>query len=165
MRWRRMRLRRLDGRVYLDRWGVGIGRSDRWGGLLIHRFTAGDPIKHLHDHPWTFVSLVVRGAYSETIVSGGPAKSVWARRVLRLPSGRGSYLRRRTWLSVGGVRPGDQHRVLTVDRSPCWTIVIHGFRRKQWGYYTSAGFIDVQSFAVGTADDRELVDDFSRGVG
>ena len=60
--WRRLRLRRADGRVYLDRWGLA---HERVGGVFLHRMQAPDPGVDLHDHPWPFASVVLWGGYIE----------------------------------------------------------------------------------------------------
>ena len=49
--YRRLTLRRSDGRVYLNRWGIG---DDRIGGVLLHRMDAPDPGTNLHDPPVVF---------------------------------------------------------------------------------------------------------------
>lgn len=54
--YRRLTLRRADGEVYLNRWGIG---HDRVGGVLLHRMDAPDPGVDLHDHPWWFVSIIL----------------------------------------------------------------------------------------------------------
>lgn len=60
--YRRLTLRRADGQVYLNRWGVG---HDRVGRVLLHKMEAPDPGVDLHDHPWWFVSIVLWGGYTE----------------------------------------------------------------------------------------------------
>ncbi len=57
----RLRLRRSDGIVYLDRWGWEC----RWFGVFLHRMDGPDPGLDFHDHPWSFASLVLRGGYVE----------------------------------------------------------------------------------------------------
>jgi hypothetical protein len=56
----RIRLRREDGRVYLNRWGF---ECDRIGGVFLRKMEAPDPGLDLHDHPWSFVSLILKGGY------------------------------------------------------------------------------------------------------
>lgn len=60
--WRRLTLRRADGEIYLDRWGIA---HERVGGLFLHRMAAPDPGIDLHDHPWWFVAVALWGGYTE----------------------------------------------------------------------------------------------------
>jgi cellulose synthase/poly-beta-1,6-N-acetylglucosamine synthase-like glycosyltransferase len=80
--YRRLTLRRADGRVYLNRWGIG---HDRIGGVLLHRMDAPDPGIDLHDHPWWFASLIIKGGYTE------------ARATIRQPDEQ-TWTTRRRWL-------------------------------------------------------------------
>lgn len=50
-----------DGRTFLRRRGVDL----RWFGVLVHQIDAPDPGIDLHDHPWPFVSIILRGGYTE----------------------------------------------------------------------------------------------------
>src|SRR3954449_5709224 len=36
-----------------------------WFGVYLHRFDGPDPRPTLHDHPWPFLSFVLRGGYTE----------------------------------------------------------------------------------------------------
>lgn len=126
-RWaflRRCEIPCSDDRVYLTRWRIV---QTPWMALYLHRFTAPDPSWDLHDHPWRFVSVVVRGGYVEE----------------RLSLFRGSTYRRRVrWWN--GMRTHDAHAVVELLRYPTWTLVLTGARRRQWG------FLDVESDSVRT---------------
>ena len=64
------RYRHLDlihaGRTFLRRRGI---EHLSLGGALLHRLDGPDPGLDLHDHPWTFVSIVLRGGYTEEVAS------------------------------------------------------------------------------------------------
>lgn len=62
--WRKLDLIH-DGRTFLRRRGVDA----RLFGVLLHRIDAPDPGLDLHDHPWPFVSIVLRGGYTELVAS------------------------------------------------------------------------------------------------
>lgn len=116
--WRRMTLRRSDGRVYLSRWGPGARRV---GAVFLHRMDAPDPGLDLHDHPWRFVSIVLAGEYVEH------------RATVREP-GNVRVVRRRRW-TVKTLRLDECHRVVELPRGRCWTLVICGPVRRKWGFY------------------------------
>lgn len=140
--WRRMRLRRSDGRVYLDRWGIG---HDRIGRVLIHRMEAPDPGVDLHDHPWWFVSLVLWGGYTEQraqtrdapVFAGQAARSSFAL--------RGAESERRPG-SIRTMRLDECHTITQLRRRTCWTLVIGGPRRRRWGFYLPEGYVDEHTY-------------------
>lgn len=68
-RWRSLDLLTPDGRTFLRRRGI---EHPRFGGVLVHRLDAPDPGLDLHDHPWEFVTLVLRGVYVEEAVEVVP---------------------------------------------------------------------------------------------
>ncbi len=120
-------LRRLtlnhDGRPFLDRWGLVW---DRLGGFYIHHIAGPDPGLDLHDHPWSFVTVVLRGAYTDLQApinawgSGhAPARTHdWGRgrtRVHRMPL-------------------GVAHRIVAVEPGT-WTLVPRGPTRRVWGFF------------------------------
>lgn len=99
----RMRLRRADGAVYLDRWGFEWpAKSEEpyrrpWFGVFVHRMDAADPGIDLHDHPWWFGSLILWGGYTEerSDIRDAPARAATAEppslvdRIRRLKRGSG----------------------------------------------------------------------------
>lgn len=166
----RLRLRRADGRIYLDRWGV----ERKWlGGIFLHRMQGPDPGIDLHDHPWAFVSMVIAGGgYLEErlLVRDAPE---WARRAEVVEQNRviQTELRNRNggMPQEGGfelfpaqstapvprgaavvrnrfrwrmMRLDECHRItgLVGDRT-VWTIVIHGPSRRKWGFYLPEGWM------------------------
>lgn len=148
---RRLRLRRGDGDVYLDRWGWAC----RWFGIYLHRMTAPDPGVDLHDHPWPFVSIVLRGGYTE---ERAPARDApwWAAMAAAWPdrARRGVEMSWRAG-SVHRVRADECHRIITLRRTPTWTVCLIGRRFRSWGFYTpaaSGGFRHHAGYSAGRRD-------------
>lgn len=130
--WRRLTLRRADGQVYLDRWGVG---HDRIGRVLVHKMSAPDPGVDLHDHPWTFVSIVLWGGYDEERADTRDAFR-FAEIALRVgPQAKRGHTVNRRWLSARRLRLDECHRITRLHRRTCWTLVVAGPRRRGWGFY------------------------------
>jgi hypothetical protein len=99
-----------------------------WFGIYLHRLNTPDRRDTLHDHPWPFLSIVLRGGYTEEI-------GIRAR-------GRGGVIvgrRFRSWRagSVHWMRKTDAHTIYDLRRSPTWTLVLVGRRRPEpsWGYW------------------------------
>lgn len=81
--------------------------------LLFHRFFEHED-QHLHDHPWPFITLVIKGGY----VDLGPDR----------PDDH---------LHVGSVRrrPARHvHRTIVGPRG-CWTLLATAPTRREWGFW------------------------------
>jgi len=132
-----LRLRRADGRVYLDRYGFEFPSKREptddgpsrlpWFGIFLHRMDAPDPGIDLHDHPWWFGSLILWGGYTEE------------RAPIREPD-RGVIVSR-SWLSWRTMRLDESHRITGLSRKRVWTLVIHGPVRRGWGFYLCDGWM------------------------
>lgn len=141
---RRMTLRRADGRVYLDRWGLG---HKRIGAVFLHRMDAPDPGWDLHDHPWAFASIVLAGGYIEERAEARVARN-WAEMAEKWPASgrtRGRREYRRRW-SVRVLRLDECHRIVELLRPRCWTLVLCGPVRRGWGFYMPDGYLDEKSY-------------------
>lgn len=46
----------------LYRWKITFGK---WFIVRLHHWAAGDPPQYQHAHPWNFVTLVLRGGYTD----------------------------------------------------------------------------------------------------
>lgn len=89
------------------------------GQLCLHFFHRSDA-DDLHDHPWSFWSLILWRGYYEITPEGRRRK--WPGMLLR----RTCY-----W----------QHRVELVGGKPAVTLVWMGRYVKQWGFWTKGGFL------------------------
>lgn len=141
MRWIRLRLRRHDGGIYLDRWGV---EHDRIGGVFLHRMNAPDPGVDLHDHPWSFVTIVLAGGYIEERAPARVASQLAhvAEKNPKTTHGqRGDIEQRDPW-RARLMRLDECHRITALAGRHCWTLVIHGPTRRRWGFYLPTKWID-----------------------
>lgn len=113
-------------RPYLLRWWL-IPRN-RLLNVYLHCFLRSDDDRALHDHPWSSVSVILRGHYLEH-TKQGVHKRVPGRIVIR-PSGRMA------------------HRVeLDAVASPtCWTLFITGPRYREWGFLCPQGWVHWRAF-------------------
>ncbi len=114
-----------DGTTYMRRWFFWCP----WFGIRVHNILRSDHDRHLHDHPWDFVSLILRGGYQEITEEphdAGPCQAVFRSR--RFAPG-----------SIVRHRAEDLHRLIVAR--PAWTIVITGPKRKSWGFMTEDGMV------------------------
>ena len=118
-----------DGSLYMARYWLRPGRGGTWA-ARVHHIATPDEDRHLHDHPWDFVSIVLRGGYKEI-------------RPLGVEPGfdgdeERTYLVDRRPGSVAVRRSTDRHRIVSV-LPDTWTLFITGPKRQWWGFYTEFG--------------------------
>jgi hypothetical protein len=140
---RRYTLTTSDGEVYLDRLRIV---QTPWFGVYLHRLDVPDPGVDLHDHPWTFASVILRGGYDEEVCDTDDAEDC-ARWAERWPGTctRG-FTRSWTARSVHRLLLTECHRITRLHRSPTWTLIITGPRRRSWGFYQPEGFVDHRDY-------------------
>jgi hypothetical protein len=110
------------GNPYLLRWI--LFRQGTKPRVYIHHFMRSDDDRALHDHPWWFVSILLRGSYLEH----GPGGA----RVRRAPS--------------IAFRPLDTRHRIELLRQPVWTLFITGPRVRGWGFWCEDRFVPWRDF-------------------
>lgn len=94
-------------------------------GVYLHHFMRSDYDRALHDHPWPFVSVILRGGYHEAhdhTVDGSTAIE-WR--------GPGSVL----------LRPAEwRHRVILDAGRTSWSLILVGRRSRKWGFWLPSGW-------------------------
>lgn len=127
-------------RPYMLRWWI-IPRN-RWFNVYLHKFCRDDDDRALHDHPFAFVSIMLRGQYDEWVDSP-PEDNFGLMNIVK-------RIRRRA-PSVAFRRATHRHRVELPKRRdgscvPCWTLVITGPRVREWGFHCAKGFVPWHQF-------------------
>lgn len=125
-----------EHRPYLLRWFV-VPRNS-FCNIYLHKFLRSDDDRALHDHPWTFLSLLLKGEYVEHRADGTQ--------------------KHRKAGSVAFRRPNVLHRVellqevvdfghFTMHReAPAWTLIITGPKRREWGFLCPKGWVHWEYF-------------------
>jgi hypothetical protein len=124
---------------YLLRWFL-IPRNG-WMNIYLHKFLRDDDDRALHDHPWWFVSFMLKGAYLETTPHPN--------------SEYGTQTKVRSAPSVAYRPAAARHRVTLFKNQdgsakPCWTIVITGRKAREWGFWCPKGFVPWSEFVEPT---------------
>lgn len=94
---------------YLRRWVFDFGAF----AIRIHRWQSSDDERAFHDHPWWFLTLVLRGSYIDSSPIG--------RDLLRAGSIR--------------FRPANHRHTVEVMTTGTWTILITGRPSRRWGFW------------------------------
>lgn len=115
---------------YLLRWYV-IPRNPRLN-VYLHKFMRSD-VDTLHDHPWWFLSVILRGGYIEH------TESADRKMVLRCRTSLFD-VRSPFWRRSIGFRPAThRHQVVLPSingvEQPCWTLIVTGRNVRAWGFW------------------------------
>lgn len=114
--------------IYLTRWRI---IETPWFSLKLHRIRRPDNDRALHDHPWPFTTLILRGGYLEEIPAGNCEQyfpdSWLTDHLMRRP---GEIIRHRA---------DDLHRIHRLPNGDAWTLVACGPRAREWGFQEGPG--------------------------
>lgn len=98
---------------FLQRLGIAI---------RIHHILRSDRGDAFHDHPWPYLTILLKGAYCEVkpvfrdgIYEGNDANIYCAGQIL--------VRRSNSW-----------HRLVLFDNESCWTLFITGRKQQRWGF-------------------------------
>jgi hypothetical protein len=99
---------------YIIRWGIDFGLFS----IRLHHWISSDDQRHLHDHGWSYWSFILIGGYTDI----SPSK--------------------RITLSGGDIifRQAEHRHKVLVNKNGCWSFLITGPERKQWGFYVNGRF-------------------------
>lgn len=97
-------------------------------GIYLHKLCGPDAREELHSHPWPFISFILKGGYTEFVPCGcnfeycdryAVPRDIYRVNVKRFNN---SY-----------------HWIAELSRTPTWTLVFVGRRRRVWGYLDQDG--------------------------
>ena len=127
---------------YLLRWFV-IPRN-HYLNLYLHKFLRSDDDRALHDHPWWFVSIILKGGYYEHSRHG------IALRTAPSIAYRPATHTHRVELHGGPEGSGREN-----EEEPCWTLIVTGPKRRHWGFWCPKGFVPWERFVAKTPEGSE----------
>lgn len=112
---------------YLYRWY--LWPRNRFCNLYLHKFLRDDDDRALHDHPWWFISVLLKGTYREVL--SDQVQTTWRKR-----------------LSIV-FRPATHRHRVVIGTDTCWTLVLTGPRVRDWGFWCPQGFVHWRDFTTG----------------
>lgn len=95
-----------------------------WFAVCLHWIHKPDPEPFDHDHPVSFVSLILRGGYQE-----------W----------RSDISCRRRWINFFRADEADCHTIYEVDPNTL-TLCFMGPKRREWGFHRPQGWIGWKAY-------------------
>lgn len=105
---------------YLIRWRV----ETPWGSIRLHHWLGPDDDRHKHDHPWGFLTFVLKGGYIDSSPDGDE--------YLRAPSVR--------------YRPAEHQHTVFPEEGGCWTIIFTGPKARKWGFWVNGKFVKMNKY-------------------
>lgn len=96
--------------------------------ILVHKFLKSDP-DHVHDHPWPYATLILKGGYYEYTPNFEYGKMV----------GETKH-----WRGPGHFRiasAASYHRIELNPTVTCWTMFMPGPQKKEWGFLVNNKWI------------------------
>lgn len=108
--------------VYMRRWRIFYNK--KIGGLRVHNIIKGDSDRHLHDHPFSFLSLIIKGGYVEQYGNKSIAHTRWA------------FIRRAA---------KSFHRIKQVQEDT-WSVVLHGPVTNDWGFLVNKTKVSADTY-------------------
>ena len=141
--WQWETITRADNDPYLTRLMIF---NCAWFKIMLHWFVGSDD-ECLHDHPWSFISFIVRGGYWEHVQFKDPYCLLCKGELRRLDGKEGACpacltKRTKTWYKAGSLllRPAATAHRIEIGTRPTVTLVITGPKVRAWGFWTLSGW-------------------------
>lgn len=110
----------LDTCPYLIRWRL----ETPWGSIRLHHWLGPDDDRARHDHPWSFVTFVLKGGYTDISPSGDQH--------LKAPAIQ--------------YRDAEHQHTVVPDKGGAWTIIITGPKIRKWGFWVNGKFVKMNKY-------------------
>ncbi len=91
-----------------------------WFAICLHWLNKPDPEPFLHDHPVSFLSIILRGGYTE---------------VKHRAFDNGRQWWERNWYNIIRAHPNDRHTIMSVKPGTL-TLCFMGPKTREWGFHT-----------------------------
>lgn len=106
-----------------------------WFAVCLHYLNEPDPEPYLHDHPVTFLSLILRGGYTEVREHRRMnTDRLWKRAVIKR--------RRFNWIRAS---EHDRHSIIAVKPHTV-TLALMGPKTREWGFHTHDGWVHWKAY-------------------
>ena len=114
---------RVDNEPYLERYYVFLKDRKRFPfNVFLHKFLKSDP-DDVHDHPWPYATLILRGGYYEWI----PQFNSKGEKIAEMAM----------WRAPGHFRVSSARSYHRIELDPdvaCWTLFMPGPKQRDWGF-------------------------------
>lgn len=115
-----------SGEVYLAR--LRVIQTPLFA-VYLHDIHEADGDRDPHNHPWAFLSIVLRGGYTERVYD-------------RASAGKDKT---HTLYSIHAMGRRKYHRITTIEPG-LKTLILTGPRQSGWGFFTDRGYVRWQDY-------------------
>jgi hypothetical protein len=135
---KRVVLDRESNEPYLERYYLFLKDRKKFPfNIFLHKFLKSDP-DDLHDHPWPYATLILKGGYYEWI----PQFNSEGKKAGEIG----------VWRSPGHFRicsATSYHRIELDPDITCWTLFMPGPQKREWGFATRKGWVQHEQYIEG----------------
>ena len=132
---KRIVMDRINNEPYLERYYLFLKDRKRFPfNVFLHKFLKSDP-DDVHDHPWPYATLILRGGYWEWI----PHFDSHGKKVNETAE----------WRGPGHFRickENSYHRIEVDPDIVCWTLFMPGPQRREWGFLVNNKWIHNETY-------------------
>ena len=121
-----------EGVLHFQRWNI---LSTPWFSIYFHKIYKADEDKHLHDHPWNYTSICLKGEFTEEREFQTNLKN------LGILEEHIPYSVVETFRVVRR-KAESFHKIKKLLTPEVWTLFFVGKRRREWGYDVDGKWID-----------------------
>jgi hypothetical protein len=128
-------IRSREGVLHFRRWRL---LSGSWGNIYLHAIYKSDEDGHLHDHPWDYTSICLKGSFIEQVPG--------IREVFN-----GNIIKTYVYNHVSPfkvIRRNAEafHKLYRLKSPVVYTLFFTGSRRKEWGYDVAGEWIEFNRY-------------------
>jgi len=132
---KRIVMDRVENEPYLERYYLFLRERKRFPfNVFLHKFLKSDP-DDVHDHPWPYATLVLKGGYWEWI----PHFDTVGRKT-------GEY---QVWRGPGHFRISKARSFHRIELDPditAWTLFMPGVKQRDWGFLVRNQWIQWEEY-------------------
>jgi hypothetical protein len=126
---------RVDNEPYLERYYVFL-KDRSWFpfNIFVHKFLKSDP-DDVHDHPWPFATLILRGGYWEWTPIFDNCGNKIAEKC--------------AWYGAGSFRTAGANTYHRIELDPavtCWTLFMPGIKQRDWGFLVKNKWVQWEQY-------------------
>ncbi len=100
-----------------------------WAWIMLHWIHEPDPHPDPHDHPSWFISITLRGRYTEVVYEPG-AKTSGRYKCQRIRFNRATHV----------------HRIISAEPGTLTLVIGGAWKSRVWGFHTKDGFVNWRTY-------------------
>jgi hypothetical protein len=132
---KRIVMDRINNEPYLERYYLFLKDRKHFPfNIFLHKFLKSDP-DDVHDHPWPYATLILKGGYWEWI----PQFNSTGQKIAEIAK----------WRGPGHFRicaSTSYHRIELCEGVDCWTLFMPGPQKREWGFLVKNQWIPQEQY-------------------